>query len=109
MFLTCAYCCDILNILSTQEHNNEVGIMLSSDVHMYAYTFYTKAYTNIHKHTHTHMSKHTHTELGKLLYESNILHITSYFYKFTVTYYSIKKVTSLYYYLFNTFKSNNIM
>ena len=41
-------------------------------------------------------------ELGKLLYESDILHITSYFYE--VMYYSYillyQKVTLLYYYYF---------
>ena len=42
-------------------------------------------------------------ELGKLLYESTILYITSYFYEeviYTIIYYSIKKVTPLYYYYF---------
>ena len=42
-------------------------------------------------------------ELGKLLYESNILHIASYFYE-EVIYYSYillyKKVTPLHYYYF---------
>ena len=37
--------------------------------------------------------------MGKLLYESNILHITSYLYE-EVIYYSIKKVTPLNYYYF---------
>ena len=47
---------------------------------------------------------HIHPELGKLLYESNILLITNYFYEEVIyvlqlhTYYSIKKVTPLYYY-----------
>ena len=52
-------------------------------------------------------------ELGKLLYESNILHITSYFYQ-EVIYYSYillyqksNFVILLYYFI--TFKSNNIM
>ena len=104
MFLTCAYCCDILNILSTQEHNNEVGIMLSSDVHMYAYTFYTKAYTNIHTH------EQAHTQSWKSYFMKVIYYILLVtFTNFTVKYYSIEKITSLYYYLFNTFKSNNIM
>ena len=52
-------------------------------------------------------------ELGKLLYESNILHITSYFYK-EVIYYSYvllyqKSNFVILLYNFITFKSNNIM
>ena len=42
-------------------------------------------------------------ELGKLLYESNILHITSYFYEEVIDYSYIllyQKVTPLYYYYF---------
>ena len=54
-------------------------------------------YGNIVTHRHTHKHTHTHTQLGKLLYESNILHITSYSHKksnlksnLKVTYYFIK-------------------
>ena len=51
-------------------------------------------------------------ELGKLLYEGNVLNITTYFYEEVIhvlqlrIYYFIKKVTLLYYYYF---QSNNIM
>ena len=61
---------------------------------------------------HAFLLKLLHTELGKLLYESNILHITSYFYQ-EVIYYSYillhqksNFVILLYYFI--TFKSNNI-
>ena len=60
-----------------------------------------------------HTGTYTYTEFGKLLYESNILHITSYFYQ-EVIYYSYillyqksNFVILLYYFI--TFKSNNIM
>ena len=53
------------------------------------------------------------TELGKLLYESNILHITGYFYQ-EVIYYSYillhqKSNFIILLYYFIAFKSNNIM
>ena len=50
------------------------------------------------------------SELGKLLYESNILHITSYFYKEVIYYsYILLYQKSKYVILLVTFKSNNIM
>ena len=59
------------------------------------------------------LDAHQWAELGKLLYESNILHITSYFYQEVIYYNYIllhqksNFVILLYYFI--TFKSNNIM
>ena len=51
-----------------------------------------------------------HAELGKLCYESNILHITSYFYKEVIYYsYILLYQKSKFVILLVTFKSNNIM
>ena len=49
-------------------------------------------------------------ELGKLLYESNILHITSYFYKEVIYYsYILLYQKSKFVILLVTFKSNNLV